>query len=71
MSKKEYTLEEYEKYYKEKIEFLSTVATEALDEKLIDICVKAMQNLKADFKKVLLAKPGTTVELDEMIIKIN
>ena len=57
MTKKEYTLEEYEKYYKDKIKLLYNAITEARDEKSIDLLTEEIKNLKRQFVKVLLAKP--------------
>lgn len=71
MSKKEYNLEEYEKYYKDTTEYMEYVKKNVTDEQLIGRCNEALKKLEEQYNEVLFAKPGTVLELENMKIIVK
>ena len=71
MAKKEYNLEEFEKFYKDNKEYMEYVKKNVNDEILIGRCNEALKNLEEQYNKVLFAKPGTVFESEDMRIIIK
>ena len=71
MSKKEYNLEEFEKYYKDTTEYIAYIKKNVNDEILIGRCDDALKKLEEQYNEVLFAKPGTVLEYDELRIIIK
>ena len=71
MSKKEYNLEEFEKYYKDTTEYIAYIKKNVNDEKLIGRCDVALKKLEEQYNEVLFAKPGNVIELENMRIIVK
>lgn len=71
MTKKEYNLEEFEKYYKDTTEYIAYIKKNVNDEKLIGRCDEALKKLEEQYNEVLFAKPGSVLELENMRIIVK